>query len=88
VWEAKRNQIFLHSPSESPFVENSTHPKKSMNILFFGYHSIFFIDCLHESATQDFPSTHLRNSALAKDKGGENHLESQSSRVPTFIGVD
>jgi hypothetical protein len=34
-----------------------------------------------------FSPTHLRNSASAKDKGGENHLGSQSSRVSTFIGV-
>jgi hypothetical protein len=37
--------------------------------------------------TQDFPLTRLRNLALEKDKGGENHLESKIIRVPTFIGV-
>jgi hypothetical protein len=54
---SKEESEILHSPSESPFVEHSTHPKKSMNIFFFGYHSIFFVDCLHESTTQSFPDS-------------------------------
>jgi hypothetical protein len=51
---SKEELDILHSPSESPFVEHSTHPKKSMNIFFFEYHLIFFVDCLHESMTQSF----------------------------------